>query len=1094
MTVWLVRAALRLRARSFDLFHAVPGLVLAAMLTGCGGGGGGSSPPPQVTIATQPSDAHVTADQVATFSVGVTGNVTYRWQVGIAGNWADVIGANSASYSFTAIDSDSGEQFRVIVTSTASAANTVASSAATLTVDPVPVPIRIDMQPQFFGFAYEGEQRYLSVTVEGTAPVYRWQRSDDHGTTWVDIVGATTATFTLDVTLQDDGAQMRVVVANALGQRTTDAATLLVRPAPPTPLLTATLFPSTVPLGQPAVFSAVAIGNPPPTLQWQTAWQAGGPWTDIAGATGGTYIIATTTPADDGRLLRVVATNANGSIAAVATLQVSATAVAPGVSEQPVDVAVATGGAATFSAHGYGAPSVAYQWQVSTDGGATFGNINGATAASYTIRTTVAADDGKRLRVVVTNTLGSVTSNLAQLAVMDPPALYDIGAGERWRPGVSGAYLLARATGGQLHYQWQVGATAAGGPADVAGQTARDFELPSSTPATMDQVCVKVSNPVGSVKRCATIAALTWQALDSRPMLGGIRAFASAGAGVAVAGGADGALWRSADAGVTWTKVSEASWSLSSITSIAMRGSRGIATTSYDTRFTADGGKHWYSGPQDFFPAEGAVYAPDGTLVKVGDAGVRLSSDDGTTWRSASVDAGFTVLWRAAFNASGVGVAVGAGQGMSSYGNTGAIVRSADGGASWKTLLTTDTPVSAVAFVTDNLVIASDWQGTFWRSTDAGLTWSRRPGALASGRGVWSFAFLDTNTGVAYDSSGVLERTTDGGLTWIVVGPASDAQAIIALDANTLLAGGGQGTPSRSVDGGFSWTPPPAAVKPTLIATAFIDASTGVVVGTGGTIERTTDAGATWNLVPSGVTQSLGQVRFGDATHGMAVGDTGAVLRTSDAGVSWQPARSPTQPGGELSSVAYATPGTAFVGGLYGLWKTTDGGTTWQSAGDFGAFPSISLVSFGDALHGLVAGENRQFWRTTDGGQNWTLTTTNFDGQNNSVIGLQDLTFVTPTTVVGVTSGGGIVRSTDAGATWQLYYVAMRYTSHVYFRDALVGIVIGDGIARTTDGGLTWTRDPGALSLTSLGGAAAVGAHSMIVVGESNLIYRNDGF
>ena len=34
MTVWLARAALRLRARSFDLFHALPGLVLAAMLVG----------------------------------------------------------------------------------------------------------------------------------------------------------------------------------------------------------------------------------------------------------------------------------------------------------------------------------------------------------------------------------------------------------------------------------------------------------------------------------------------------------------------------------------------------------------------------------------------------------------------------------------------------------------------------------------------------------------------------------------------------------------------------------------------------------------------------------------------------------------------------------------------------------------------------------------------------------------------------------------------------------------------------------------------------------------------------------------------------
>ena len=92
-------------------------------------------------------------------------------------------------------------------------------------------------------------------------------------------------------------------------------------------------------------------------------------------------------------------------------------------------------------------------------------------------------------------------------------------------------------------------------------------------------------------------------------------------------------------------------------------------------------------------------------------------------------------------------------------------------------------------------------------------------------------------------------------------------------------------------------------------------------------------------------------------------------------------------------------------------------------------------------------------------------------GQNNDVVGgLAEMSFLTPTTVVGVSHTGMIVRSTDAGATWQAAWSGMAFASHVYFRDAQVGIVIGSRIMRTADGGLTWTTDEGAT--TELEGAA----------------------
>jgi photosystem II stability/assembly factor-like uncharacterized protein len=1092
MAAWCMGlAALRARVRPFDVLTALQALVLSAMLAACGGGGG-TSPAPQIAITAQPADAHVTSGQTATFTVGVSGAASYRWQSSTGGAWADIQGATGATYAFTAGMPESGAQFRVIVASTANAANTLTSSAATLTVDAAATPVRIVLEPQSPGATYDGEERTLYVTADGTSPAYQWQRSGDHGLTWSDIAGATEPSFTLPMTVADDGALLRVVVGNALGQQSSDAVTLEVHPAPALPLFRAVPFNATVPIGQPATFNALAIGDPAPTLKWQTAFESSGPWTDIAGATDGTYTLAATSAADDGRLVRAVATNANGSNFAVASLSVTATSLAPGFSEQPGDLTVATGSAATLAAHGYGAPSVSYQWQVSTDGGTTFVNINGATDRLYTITHTAGADDGKRMRVVVTNSLGSATSRAAQLSVMDAPALDWIGSGERWRPGVTGAYFLARATGGQLHYQWQTGVSATGTSADAAGATARDFVLPASTPAGIDQVCVTVSNPVGSLKRCAPVAAITWRDLNKTPMTGSINAVARTGATTALAAGTNGTMLRSTDGGVTWTVTSEASWSLKPVTTIAMRGQNGIATAGYDTRFTADGGQHWYTGPQDFFPAEGAAYAPDGTLVKVGDTGVRLSADDGMTWRDATVDAGFSSLWRVAFNTAGVGIAVGVGQGVTSSGNTGAIARSADGGATWTTMLTTGSPVGSVAFASDGVAVAVDWQGNAWRSADAGLTWTARPTGASTG--LYTVAFASANVGVAYGFDAGVVRTVDGGLNWAVVGPVMNMYGITSLDANTFLAGGDSGTPLRSTDGGLTWTAEGTGDGPALVGAAFTSGSVGIVVGSNGTIERSTDGGVSWNSVASGVTSELMEVRFGDATHGLAVGDAGVVLRTSDAGASWQRAASPTVQAWSLSSLTYATPTVAYAADYTGVWKTTDAGATWQSAGNFGSQPGTFCVRFGDALHGLVAAQNRQLWRTTDGGQTWSVVTTDFDQAGNQFDGLQDMAFLTPTTVLGVTGTGLAVRSTDAGATWQATSSGLSYTSHVYFRDTQVGIAVGDGIARTTDGGLTWTRDPGALTQPWMGGATAVGPHSMIVVGGSNLIYRNDGF
>ena len=95
---------------------------------------------------------------------------------------------------------------------------------------------------------------------------------------------------------------------------------------------------------------------------------------------------------------------------------------APDILCQPLDVVVATGQVAAFDVIASGSP-LAYAWQRSDDCGATWQNIPGANADSYTF-TTSDSDNGAEFRCVVSNADGAATSDAATLlasASLPPP-------------------------------------------------------------------------------------------------------------------------------------------------------------------------------------------------------------------------------------------------------------------------------------------------------------------------------------------------------------------------------------------------------------------------------------------------------------------------------------------------------------------------------------------------------------------------------------------------------------------------------------------------------------------------------------------------
>jgi photosystem II stability/assembly factor-like uncharacterized protein len=192
-------------------------------------------------------------------------------------------------------------------------------------------------------------------------------------------------------------------------------------------------------------------------------------------------------------------------------------------------------------------------------------------------------------------------------------------------------------------------------------------------------------------------------------------------------------------------------------------------------------------------------------------------------------------------------------------------------------------------------------------------------------------------------------------------------------------------------------------------------------------------------------------------TLGYTVGQFGAVYRTTNGGSTWD---SVTTTIGNiyLYDVDFIDANTGWVVGATGnCWKTTDAGTTWtpQTTTLTGIIYSISMAS---ATHGWLAGASGNVNATTDGGTTWTLQTS---GMGTSTIYSIDAVDALTAYLSG--ASGKVSKTTDGGAIWALLTTLPLEigTSTLYsvdFRDQSHGLTGGSlgKVAVTTDGGTTW--------------------------------------
>jgi len=280
-----------------------------------------------------------------------------------------------------------------------------------------------------------------------------------------------------------------------------------------------------------------------------------------------------------------------------------------------------------------------------------------------------------------------------------------------------------------------------------------------------------------------------------------------------------------------------------------------------------------------------------------------------------------------------------------------------------------------------------------------------------------------------------------------------------------------------------------------------VNGSTIVAVGDNGYIFTSTDAGNNWStqseLTAGGFVQGL----YGDQTGKIiAVGTNGPtqVIVSDDFGASWSPVAL-SLPAADLRSLQMfdATNGYA-VGSSGKVWKTTDGGHSFEVYAGATTIQAFNDVNFYNTQYGMVAGNGGQVWKTTDSGNSWVTISNlgNTTGQNS--IAMID-------SITALVAGSSIInKTTDGGTTWTPITpgVPLGPMSRIRMQSQSVGYMIGGSgtsqtgyVFKTTNAGNTWTNMNFPFSTTMLYNIAFRSDSEYVVVGYSGGVFhtKNDG-
>jgi photosystem II stability/assembly factor-like uncharacterized protein len=500
--------------------------------------------------------------------------------------------------------------------------------------------------------------------------------------------------------------------------------------------------------------------------------------------------------------------------------------------------------------------------------------------------------------------------------------------------------------------------------------------------------------------------------------------------GLVIAGAHNGLLFVSRNGGAFWTSIPFAGQSKGTLHALEV-----------DPR--SDG--TWYAGMEGDHPWISGVYK---------------TVDGGESWTLLEGTKGKAVWSLTLFPSNPDLVVAGTGDG---------VYRSADAGRTWMRISPVDNPelrpVVSLAFnPADSDEIYAGTTHLPWRTKDAGASWESIHTGMIDDSDVFSIQVDAGHPEQVYASAcSGLYQSGDGAAHWNKLPTPIGAfrTYFVALDPrNTriVFAGTTEGM-LRSEDGGHIWRRVTSEAvrsisfdRQVLTRVFFASSTAGLMVST--------DSGRTLRETNAGFTNRNFTVLTGakGVLYASSVFEpgSGGIYRTDNYGLRWQ--RFAGEPGQDIRFLTSAPdqPQTLFAAGYHGLFKSVDGGKTWNGKTSLTA--GAGHVSALLALPGnvLLAGTDQGLFRSTDG-VGWQLAA--------GVAGGINLLELSGDHMVSALSAHGAFVSSDAGVKWKACSEPAPSTSWygLVFDNSRTEAVTAlaatsTGLYRSTDGCRSWVK------------------------------------
>ncbi len=426
----------------------------------------------------------------------------------------------------------------------------------------------------------------------------------------------------------------------------------------------------------------------------------------------------------------------------------------------------------------------------------------------------------------------------------------------------------------------------------------------------------------------------------------------------------------------------------------------------------------------------------------------------------------------------------------------GALLKSADGGATWSEPLTSAILWDFQIAPSSPDVLYGTGGKEVLKSTDGGVSWTS---SFLGGAFAFALAIDPTNPLIVYTATleGVL-RSDDGGAHWGVLQGSPDVVYDLAIDPRrpATLYGLGNGEVFKSTDRGASWTrvweapagsyilPQKLIVDPGSETVYMLDNHTGIY--------GSPDGGASWARILS--LYGVLDLAVDGRTPGRLYAGTyaGGVYRSDDRGGTWAVANhglrelaftgvaaDPHKPG-VLLAIANPDPASFPAFGSQILLRSTNGGATWSSPfGDPNNGPVSNEIVADPARPGAWYLATYGVLKSLNGGRTWAkasegLRQIEFVHTLAAAPSRRDTLYAISWDTYPLCNSPDCPRvtlyhSVDGGTHWQGAQVPGLERGHVLFSlavDAVNPAIVyagGPHLFKSTDGGVSWSQTAGSL-------------------------------